>query len=353
MQEKAVDNHTYSLASLPLHLLQHIAKNLDLCSQLHLSQASKRVYRFLPVQYKRGYCRADRQAVDRTLEDACVLNGIDLLSCLPCYFSRTDSNVAVMYSQVNASKYAQVAAITHSGAQYHICITQYDPRGWSGRKLGHLKHKDDEMSLEQMLSKEQLHRKLSHAPASFCHFRPYSGWGKSTAVCCSSSARLGLSSKKGISPAEMRQCADYCFQLMHNAKWMQADLYIKFADKVADRQYCLGVSRTQDIRRDPFSNEWVESADWQVDQKEPLISPVELDFDSFPFEATGVTAHFYSDMAYEWQEPDLIYITNTHTPNDALFEACRSFVYTKSLGHSNSYHRALAKVFSGFVPEIR
>jgi len=91
MQEKAVDNHIYSLASLPLHLLQHIAKNLDLCSQLHLSQASKRVYRFLPVQYKRGYCRADRQAVDRTLEDACVLNGIDLLSCLPCYFGQTDT----------------------------------------------------------------------------------------------------------------------------------------------------------------------------------------------------------------------------------------------------------------------
>ncbi len=28
MQVEAVDNHTYSLASLPLHLLQHIAKFL-------------------------------------------------------------------------------------------------------------------------------------------------------------------------------------------------------------------------------------------------------------------------------------------------------------------------------------
>lgn len=56
------------------------------------------------------------------------------------------------------------------------------------------------------------------------------------AVCSKSSARLGLSSKKGVSPAEVRQCASYCFQLMLNANWVQADLYIKFADKAADKQ---------------------------------------------------------------------------------------------------------------------
>ena len=143
MQVEAVDNHTYSLASLPLHVLQHIAKSMDLCSQLHLSQASKHVHPFLPVQYKRGYCRAGRQAVDRTLEDSFVLNGIDLLSCLPCYFSQTDSHVAVLYIEVNAYDIAQVAAITHSGAQYHLCITQYDPCGSSERKRGHFKHADD------------------------------------------------------------------------------------------------------------------------------------------------------------------------------------------------------------------
>ncbi len=218
MQVQAVQDHKYSLASLPLHVLQHIAKHLDLCSQLRLSQASKRVYPFLPVQYKRGYCRADRQAVDRTLEDAFVLNGIDLLSCLACYFSQTDSHVAVLYSQVNAREIAQVAAITHSGAQYHLCITQYNPSGSSERKLGHLEHADDKVLLDQTLSKEQLHSKLGHAPVRSRHLRPDSGWGKSTAVCRSSSARLGLSSKKGISPAEMRHCAGYCFQLMHNAK---------------------------------------------------------------------------------------------------------------------------------------
>ncbi len=205
----------------------------------------------------------------------------------------------MMCGQVNTCMHAQVAAITHSGAQYHLCITQYDPSGWHGRKLDDVKCMNDEVLLEQTLSKELLHTKLGHAPASLCHFSPDSGWGNSTAVCFSSSARLGLSSKKGISPAEMRHCAGYCFQLMHSAKWMQADLYIKFADKAAHQQYCLAVSRTLDILRDPFSNTRVESADWQVDQKKPLISPMELDFDSFPTESTGVSAYFYSDMAYE------------------------------------------------------
>ena len=316
MQVEAVDNHTYSLASLPLHLLQHIAKSLDLSSQLHLSQASKRVYPFLPVQYKRGYCHADCQTVDKTLQDACVLNGIDLLPCLPCHFSQTDSNVEVMYSQVNGSNYTQVAAITHSRAQYHLCITQ-SLRGWIERKL------------EQTLSKQQLQRKLGHASAHTYHFRPHSGRGKSTAVCSNSSARLGLSSKKGVSPAEVRQCASYCFQLMLNANWVQADLYIKLADKAADKQYCLGVSRSQSERREPFSNKWIESADWRVDQKKSLITPVELDFDNFPIEATGVSAYFFSDMPYGWQKLNLVYISNI----DTLFEACRPFVYTKSLGH--------------------
>ena len=293
MQVQAVQDHKYRLASLPLHVLQHIAKHLDLCSQLRLSQASKRVYSFLPVQYKRGYYRADHQAVDRTLEDAFVLNGIDLLSCLPCYFSQTDSRAAVLYSQVNEFDIAQVAAISHSGAQYHLCITQYDPCGSSERMLGHLKHADDKVLLDQTLSKEQLHSKLGHAPVRSRHSRPDSGWGKSTAVCRSSSARLSLSSKKGISPTEMRHCAGYCFRLMHDAKWMQADLYIKFADKVADKQYCLNVSRIQVTELESaFSSKWVESAEWQVDQTEPLVSPVALDFDSFPSEATGVSAYF-------------------------------------------------------------
>lgn len=345
MQVQAVHDHKYSLASLPLHVLQHIAKHLDLCSQLCLSQASKRVYPFLPVQYKRGYCRADRHAVDRTLEDAFVLNGVDLLSCLPCYFSQTASHVPVLYSQVNAYYIAQVAAITHSGAQYHLCITQYDPCGSSERKRGHLKHADDKVLLDQKLSKEQLHSKLGHAPVRSRHIRPDTEWGNIAAVCRSSSARLELSSKKGISSAEVRHCASYCFQLMHDAKWMQADLYIKFADKVADKQYCLNVSRTQTTQLESaFGSKWVESTEWQVDQTEPLISPVALDFDSFPFEATGVSAYFYSDMAYEWQQPDLICISDFSAPNNALFEACRSFVYTKNLGHRSAYHRAVAQV---------
>lgn len=343
MQVQAVQDHTYSLASLPLHVLQHIAKHLDLCSQLRLSQASKRVYPFLPVQYRRGYCCADRQAVDRTLEDSFVLNGIDLLSRLPCYFSQTDSHVAVLYIEVNAYDIAQVAAITHSDAQYHLCITQYDPCGSSERKRGHLKHAGDKVLLNQTLSKEQLHTKLGHAPVRICHIRPDSGSGNRAVVCRSPSARLELSSKKGISLAEMRHCAGYCYQLMHDAKSMQADLYIKFADKVANKQYWLNISRTQ-VTEMASGFRWVESAEWQVDQMEPLISPVALDFDSFPLEATGVSAYFYSDMAYEWQQPDLIYITNRSAPNDALFEACSSFVYTKNLGHCNAYHRAAAKV---------
>ena len=207
MQVQAVQDHEYSLASLPLHVLQQIAKHLDLCGQLRLSQTSKLVYPFLPVQYKRGYYHADHQAVDRTLEDAFVLNGIDLLSCLPCYFSQTDSHVAVLYIQVNAYDIAQVAAITHSGAQYHLCITQYDPCGSSERKRGQLKHADDKVLLDQTLSKEQLHTRLGHAPVRIRHIRPDSGWGNRAVVCRSSSARLELSSKKGISLAEMRHCA--------------------------------------------------------------------------------------------------------------------------------------------------
>lgn len=76
-------------------------------------------------------------------EDSFVLNGIALLSRLPCYFSQTDSHVAVLYIEVNAYDIAQVAAITHSDAQYHLCITQYDPCGSSERKRGHFKHADD------------------------------------------------------------------------------------------------------------------------------------------------------------------------------------------------------------------
>ena len=199
------------------------------------------------------------------------------------------------------------------------------------------------MLLNQTLSKEQLHTKLGHAPVRIRHIRPDSGWGNRADVCRSPSARLELSSKKGISLAEMRRCAGYCYQLMHDAKSMQADLYIKFADKVANKQYCLNISRTQ-VTEMASGFRWVESAEWQVDQMEPLISPVALDFDSFPLEATGVSAYFYSDMAYEWQQPDLIYITNRSAPNDALFEACSSCVYTKNLGHCNAYHRAAAKV---------
>lgn len=71
-----------------------------------------------------------------------------------------------------------------------------------------------------------------------------------------------------------------------------------------------------------------------MDQKKSLISPVVLDFDSFPIEATGVRAYFYSDMPYGWPKLNLVYIINIDTPNDALFEACRPFVYTKSLGHN-------------------
>ncbi|KAL0048140.1 hypothetical protein WJX82_008725 [Trebouxia sp. C0006] len=120
-----------------------------------------------------------------------------------------------------------------------------------------------------------------------------------------------------------------CVPIFASPIQKRADLYIKLADKAADKQYCLGVSRSQSERREPFSNKWIESADWRVDQKKSLITPVELDFDNFPIEATGVSAYFFSDMPYGWQKLNLVYISNI----DTLFEACRPFVYTKSLGH--------------------
>ena len=82
---------------------------------------------------------------------------------------------------------------------------------------------------------------------------------------------------------------------------------------------------------------WYEAAEWQVDRRETFKFPVDLDNESFPSEASSVSAYFYGKMAHAWEPPKVIHVTHEETPHTALTDACRQFVFDKILNCASTW----------------
>lgn len=297
---------------LPKEVLTKIAECLDLATQVNLWETNKHLCEMLngEVQFVKDF---DSTACSVPLDYRCnaeafALCGIELLSNLPSSV-QTDSHVEVVYTDMRNSvdtidiSYLdeQIIPGIPNASLFQVEYSQKDTHEV------HLDDSDDSedqdrLLFEDLCDKRGVHRLLCTAPDL-----------NSIPEVRQIASRVILQSSGSLE--NLKQCAQFCFELMCSRRWYGSALYIA----IPPPDPCHDVHDVGAVR----VGRWIRAKKdvWSVDYID-TPAPVKLDFASFPQGASRVLAYFHVNVDCSvLSEPEYL------IGKDLVRQQCMAFVY--------------------------
>lgn len=303
------------LKDLPEEVLIKIAECLDLATQVNLWETNKHFCGMLngQVQFVKDF---DSTACSAPLDYRChaeafALCGVELLSNLPSFVHVRDSRVQVVYTDMGSLVdtidiwYLQEQIIPGI-PDASLFEVEYSHKDTYEEHFDSDSEDQDRVLFGDLYDRRGVHRLLCSAPDpnSIPEVRQIA-----SRVILQNSLVTG-------SLEDLKQCAQFCFELMCSRRWYKSALYVA----IPPPDPCHAVHDVGAVRIGRcISN---EKDVWSVDYVD-TPSPVKLDFASFPQGASSVQAYFNFDCS-TLDEPEYLY---SGVVNNVLQQQCMGFVY--------------------------
>lgn len=298
------------LNDLPEEVLSKIAECLDLATQVSLWETNKHLYRTLSgqVRFVKDFDSVACSApLDRRWHaEAFALCGIELLSHLPPFVDLQDSHVQVVYTDRQTFVTVDIRYLEDQtipglpdASLFHVKYSAdtADSPEYSDGEVD----EEDSLLFRDLCDKSEVHKLLCSAPCR--DTIPEVEQIASRVVLQSNFVTNGLE--------DLRQCAQYCFELMCSRRWCSV-LYIIFPPPFPGLDSARHAFK---ISRSLFSS---QNDIWSVNNADCKSSPFKLDFALFPQDAIEVQARFSSEC-FE-------YLPEYSIGTDLVRQQCMGFV---------------------------